>query len=245
MKILALDIETSPAVVYTWGLWDQNVGLNQIIQQPRMLCFAAKWIGRKGITFRSEYHHSTEEMLATIHKLMDEADVLLHYNGARFDIPHLHREFLQANLPPPSPSADIDLLKVVRKNFRFISNKLQNVVTELDLDSKVEHSGFKLWRKCLEGDRSAWSTMRAYNRKDVDLLETLYDELLPWIHNHPNRRLFDRDAGCPKCGGPESELWVRGYRTTAVSRYVRLQCQLCKGWSHRTTREDGTKMRGT
>ena len=63
MKILALDIETAPAVVYTWGLFDQRTGLEQIISQPRMLCFAAKWIGRKGITFRSEYHHSTQEMV--------------------------------------------------------------------------------------------------------------------------------------------------------------------------------------
>lgn len=237
MKILALDIETAPAVVYTWGLFDQTIGLNQIVSQPRMLCFAAKWIGRRGITFRSEYHHSTEEMVATIHKLMSEADVLLHYNGARFDIPHLHREFLQAGLPPPAPSQDIDLLKVVRKNFRFISNKLQNVVTELDLDSKVEHSGFKLWRQCLEGDAAAWSKMREYNRKDVELLETLYAELLPWIGSHPNHGLYEPGDNCPRCG--HDKVMKRGQYRTNVSVYARYQCDGCGGWLRATKRDHG------
>jgi hypothetical protein len=29
-KIATLDIETCPLESYTWGLWKQNVGLNQI-----------------------------------------------------------------------------------------------------------------------------------------------------------------------------------------------------------------------
>ncbi len=29
-KILVLDIETAPIVAHVWGLFDQNIGLNQI-----------------------------------------------------------------------------------------------------------------------------------------------------------------------------------------------------------------------
>jgi len=47
MKILMLDIETTPMQVYTWGLWDQNIGINQIIKPTEMLCFGAKWQGKK------------------------------------------------------------------------------------------------------------------------------------------------------------------------------------------------------
>ena len=31
-KILIVDIETAPIVAQVWGLFDQNVGLNQIAQ---------------------------------------------------------------------------------------------------------------------------------------------------------------------------------------------------------------------
>src|SRR5271165_7266283 len=44
-KILVLDIETSPIVSYTWGLFDQNIGLEQIVQESNILSVAVKWLG--------------------------------------------------------------------------------------------------------------------------------------------------------------------------------------------------------
>ena len=46
-KILSLDIETAPAKVYCWGLWDQNIGINQIVEDGYVLCWCAKWIDKK------------------------------------------------------------------------------------------------------------------------------------------------------------------------------------------------------
>ena len=48
-KVLVIDIETSPNVVYAWGLWDQNIGISQVIEPSRVLCFAAKWVGQKKV----------------------------------------------------------------------------------------------------------------------------------------------------------------------------------------------------
>lgn len=242
MKILALDIETSPNLVYVWGLWDQNVGLNQIVEQTRMLCWAAKWVGKKRVHFGSVHHDGRRQMVERIHALLDEADAVLHYNGTRFDIPHLNREFLQEGLEPPSPYEQIDLLTTVRR-FKFPSAKLQNITTQLDLEGKVAHEGFDLWRGCMAGEDKAWRTMRRYNKRDVTLLEDLYEILLPWIRRHPNVRLYDDGAGCPRCGAPEDELVSRGYRRTAVSKVRRLQCKACGGFSTRTARESGTKVR--
>jgi len=44
-KVLILDIETAPIEAFTWGLWDQNVGLNQIKADWTVLSWAAKWLG--------------------------------------------------------------------------------------------------------------------------------------------------------------------------------------------------------
>src|SRR4051794_27391539 len=109
----------------------QNVALNQVIRWGAPICFAAKWLDKPKVEFRSDHHDGHDEMIARAWKLMDEADAIVHYNGTSFDIPHLHREFDKANLGPPTPHVDIDLLRNERKNFRNPSNKLAAVLDDL------------------------------------------------------------------------------------------------------------------
>lgn len=181
MKILMLDIETTPLQVYTWGLWDQNIGINQIIKPTEMMCFGAKWLGQKKVTFKSVHHHGKKEMLETLHKMMDEADILVGWNSASFDHKHIKREFLENKMDPPAPTKDLDLMSVVKANFQFPSNKLDYVAQALGVGAKVKHSGFELWIKCMEGNNKAWTEMRKYQIQDVELLDKLYEVLLPWL----------------------------------------------------------------
>jgi uncharacterized protein YprB with RNaseH-like and TPR domain len=181
MKILLLDIETTPMQVYTWGLWDQNIGINQIIKSTEMMCFGAKWLGQKSVTFKSAHHDGKKAMLEKLHKLMEEADVLVGWNSASFDHKHINREFLENSMLPPSPTKDLDLMTVTKANFQFPSNKLDYVAQKLGVGSKVKHSGFELWIKCMEGDDKAWREMKKYQIQDVQLLDSLYDILLPWF----------------------------------------------------------------
>jgi uncharacterized protein YprB with RNaseH-like and TPR domain len=181
MKILLLDIETTPLQVYTWGLWDQNIGINQIIKSTEMMCFGAKWLGQKSVTFKSVHHDGKKAMLEELHKLMDEADVLVGWNSAAFDHKHISREFLENQMSPPSPVKDLDLMTIVKANFQFPSNKLDYVAQKLGAGSKVKHSGFELWIKCMDGDDRAWKEMKKYQIQDVQLLDNLYDILLPWF----------------------------------------------------------------
>ena len=44
-NILFLDIETAPLLGYVWGLWKNNVGLNQIYRDSYVLNWAASWLG--------------------------------------------------------------------------------------------------------------------------------------------------------------------------------------------------------
>lgn len=255
MKILAIDIETSPNVAYTWGLFKQNVGLNQIVSTSEIICFAAKWIGddrgtypgeqrprQGGTVFYGGLKHDREEMLNAAHDLLDQADVVMHYNGKSFDIPHLNREFLEARMSPPSPFKQIDLYLVARSRFRFVSNRLDHVTKELGLDGKVQHEGFDLWKRCLAGDETAWRKMERYNRRDVTLLEDLYEILLPWIQGHPNRTLYDGKEGvCPRCGSDHVQR--RGSAYTSVSEFWQYQCQTCGGWYRTAKRVRGTTSR--
>lgn len=181
MRTLFLDIETTPMQVYAWGLWDQNISIDQIIKSTEMLCFGARWLGEKKVIFKSAHHDGKEEMLKELHKLMDEADVLVGWNSAGFDHKHINREFLENKMLPPSPTKDLDLMSITKANFLFPSNKLDYVAQKLEVGAKVKHSGFKLWLDCMAGDKKAWKNMKEYQIQDVNLLVDLYDILLPWF----------------------------------------------------------------
>lgn len=181
MKILLLDIETTPMQVYAWGLWDQNIAIDQIIKSSEMLCFGARWLGEKKVIFKSVHHDGKQAMLEELHKLMSEADLLVGWNSAAFDHKHINREFLEAGMLPPSPVKDLDLMSITKANFLFPSNKLDYVAQKLGVGAKVKHSGFSLWIKCMEGDEKAWAEMKKYQIQDVNLLVDLYEKLLPWF----------------------------------------------------------------
>jgi DNA polymerase elongation subunit (family B)/predicted RNA-binding Zn-ribbon protein involved in translation (DUF1610 family) len=237
-RILSVDIETSPVVAHAWGLFKQNIGINQIIEHPRTICFAAKWMDQKKIHFYSEFEHGPDVMFHAAHRLLDEADVVMHYNGDRFDLPRLNTEFILAGLTPPSPSKSIDLLKVMRKNFAFPSNKLAYVSERLGLAGKVKHEGHDLWIKCLNGDPKSWAKMKKYNVQDVRLLEEIYELVRPWINSHPHHGLYSgTDHVCPNCGGADLER--RGFAATSVGRFQQYRCKACGSWSRDTRRESG------
>lgn len=230
MKILALDIETAPNTVHVWGLWKQNVAINQILETGRVMCFAARWLGAKknAITFLSEYETDRPDMLLAARDLLTEADAVLTFNGESFDLPTLNKEFLEYNLAPPAPYASIDLLRVAKRRFRFVSNKMDHLAGELDITRKLSHSGHKLWIDCMNGDERAWRTMKQYNIQDVRVLEELYHKMLPWIDTHPNRGLHREGARCPNCGS--TRVHSRGVQRNKTLAYQRYQCQDCGAW---------------
>lgn len=232
MKILLLDIETSPNVAHVWGIWQQNVGINQLMESSYVLCWAAKWLGEDELIFDSVHVSKPKKMLQRIHDLISEADAVVHYNGTKFDMPTLNKEFLLHNMNPPAPYKQIDLLRQVRSQFRFPSNKLDYVAKRLDLGKKTSHEGHELWVKCMNKDKDAWFRMEEYNKQDVVLLEKLYIRLLPWIKSHPNHNHQSTGHVCPTCGG--THLQKRGVAVTATSTYQRFQCRGCGSWSQGT-----------
>jgi len=233
MKILLLDIETSPMTAYVWGIWDQNISPNHIIDSSNILCWAAKWLDSDEVMFDSVHQSKPKAMLKGIHGLLDEADAVVHYNGTKFDIPTLNKEFLLFGYNPPSPYKQIDLLRVVRSQFKFPSNKLDYVSQRLGLGKKTEHAGMELWTKCMKGDNDAWKIMESYNIQDVILLENLYDKLLPWVKNPFNVNVFNDIQGCPSCG--HTHLQKRGTAVSSTGTFQRYQCKSCGSWAQGTT----------
>jgi hypothetical protein len=225
-RILSLDIETRPALVYTFQAYDVNIGPDQVVDAGGILCWSAKWVGEKGVYFASEWTHSKVEMLDALGELLARADAVISYNGNRFDLPKIQGEFALAGLKPPAPVTSIDVLKAVKK-LGFMINKLAFIGPLLNVGNKIKHEGFLLWRSVLEGDPRAQKRMELYNKQDVLLLEKLYLRIKPFIQDHPH--LGDERGACGSCGS--DHLQQRGWRRTKFFKTQRFQCQSCGSWS--------------
>lgn len=236
-RILVLDIETAPHLVYTWGLWQQNISIDQIVEPGYMLCWAAKWHGERGTEFRWV---DDPDGLTRLHELLTEADAVVHYNGDSFDLPWINGSFEKAGLDPVPPVLSIDLLKSVKK-LRLASNKLDWAAATLLGQRKVATGGFKLWLGVMAGDPQAMAKMERYNRADVVLTDRLLTRLAPRIKNLPNVGEVREDGTvtCPRatCGSPHVQR--RGSARTKTGEYPRYQCQKCRGWFKGTRREAG------
>jgi len=254
-KILILDIETAPAKVYSWGLYDQNIGINQIIQDSYMLSWAAKWYGEKKVRSDALINYkyvfkkdrTDEHMIAkSIWKLLDEADIVIAHNGDRFDIRWLNDVFLRNGMKPPSSFKSIDTLKESRGNFYSISHRLNYLCQRLGIGHKLKHEGFEMWPKCMRGEKGAWKRMIHYNCKDVVLLEELYDIIKPFMKNHPNLALYTdgHEIMCPICGS--NKFKKKGFAYTSTNKYRRYICKDCgKNIRERQAEKNGTHIKNT
>ena len=236
VRVLTLDIETSAHTVRTWGLFQQNVGLNQIVEPGKTLCVAYKWLHEKKIHF---LRANDPEYANEVHRILSEADFVVHWNGTSFDIPHLQKDILLAGLTPPKPFKQIDLLRVARRQFKFASNKLDWVSQQLGVGAKVKHEGFDLWTKCEQGDEAAWKRMRLYNEGDIKVTEGVLLKLLPWIPMSAHiGQYLGQDWCCPNCGSAELERDGVAYANT--QSYKLYQCQECGAWARGTVKLSDT-----
>lgn len=228
MKILDIDIETCPHEGYFFGLFKQNLSPAHIKTPGRTICFAARWHGSPDMIYMSEFHDGADEMVKGLHALLDEADAVCYFNGDRFDRKHINKEFLIRGLHPPSHYGTIDLYKVVRKHFKFASNRMDWVCQMLGIGRKLANAGLPLWINCINGEKSSWEQMKDYNIHDVELLYPLYLKLQPWIDNHPNRALYAKDKSVPTCRMCGSTKVIKkGWQPKGMGQYQRYKCKDC------------------
>lgn len=210
-----------------WGLFKPFISIQNIVGDSYVLSWAAKWYGQDEVHYSSRGFASRKSMIKELYKLMNEADVVITFNGDRFDLKIVNQEFMELRLGPPAPYKSVDLLKTMKTRFRGTSNKLDYWLKKLDLGAKVEHRGLQLWIDCMNGDKEAFEEMEEYNVGDVVELEKLYKFVLPWIPNHPNRSLFDGELKC-NCGSKKYQK--RGTHKTSAGVYQRCQCTECGAW---------------
>lgn len=240
-KIVTLDIETSPLESYTWGLWEQNVGLDQIKTEWSILAYAARELGKQRTVYKDTGGRGVglvrddSKLLTDLWHILDSADIIVAQNGTRFDIKKINARLIAAGYGPYSPIRVIDTLTAAKKHFAFTSNKLawtSKYLTDVPKSEHKEFPGFELWKECLLDNPRAWKVMKKYNVRDVLATEKYYLRLRPWISAHPNLGAYvdGHDHNCPKCGS--AHVTKQGINVTQQGRRQQYQCQDCGSWSH-------------
>ena len=232
-RILLFDIETTPMISYTWGRWNQNVSLDQTIQESYMLCWSACWLSDQKVfgeclTPEEAISCDDSRIVESLWYYVNEADILVAYNGDAFDVKKINGMFFLKGLNPPSPYKVVDPCKVARSKFDFSSNKMDALANYLGISTKM-NTDFNLWKQCMNGSKESLDYMFEYNKKDVSILKEIYIKMLPYITNHPNVCNYIGEAmACTHCGETEKYEKLEGYYYyTNTNKYQLYRCLTC------------------
>lgn len=234
-RILTYDIETSPITAYTWGLYDQNLGLNQIQYDWCVLAWAAKWYddpAEKAMYMdnsKAKDVRNDKALIQGLWNLLDQADIVIAQNGDKFDIKKFNARAIIHGLPPISPLKSIDTLKESRKVFGFTSHSLEYMSGVLNTKyKKLKHDhypGFELWRAVLQGDKRAWAEMKTYCIHDVLATEELYRKIQGWIKTQNLATYYDDLKLRCHCGS--TNLQTKEIRRLASGHFQGYKCRDC------------------
>lgn len=234
-KVLIFDIETAPILAHVWGLWENNVGLNQIVSDWHVLSWSAKWRGapENEVMYMDQRNakniENDKDILEEMWNLLDEADVVITQNGKSFDQRKLQARFLIHEFDPNSSYKHIDVKVEAQRLFGFPSHKLEYMTEKVNKKyKKLKHKkfpGHELWTECLKGNVEAWQEMEVYNKHDVLALEEFFEAIAPWGINVNFNVYSENEEHVCKCGSKEHIK--NGYYYTAVGKFQRYKCKSC------------------
>ncbi len=244
-KVLIWDVETSFMLASLFQARQDFVASKMFQHEVFMLTWAAKWEGSRDVmsgklTGEEALAQDDTRIVADLIDLVREADVLVAHNGNGFDNKVLRGRAMLNQQEPLGPIRSIDTCAEAKNSFRLSHNSLDHLARHLGVPTKL-HTSFELWRDCYYGDESALAKMDRYCRKDVRVLEQVYQLMKPHIRGLPRLQdpEYDDEHSCTHCGS--DHLQWRGYYPTNAGRFRRFQCQDCRRWG-RSRRAEKTRL---
>lgn len=227
VRRLFFDIETSPNIGLFWQSgYKLTITPESIIKERAIICIGYKWAGEKSVhSVTWDHNQDDKAMLEQFVPLMDEADELVTQNGDRFDIPWIRTRCMKHGIPMAPSYTSIDTKKEADRKMYLNSTRLSYMGTFLGLGDKLPTGGLDLWKRVLlNNDEAALRKMVRYCKRDVELLEQIWNKMNPYVE--PKTHGGASVATCPECGS--AKVIVNKRRRTA-SGYSKVcyQCNEC------------------
>lgn len=178
MRVVAWDLETTDLSA-SMGIVLCSC-LKPIVPSGKPIAFTVKDV--KGLTPDKEVLRKTKEEL-------EKYDLVVTYNGKRFDVPMLNARLLRCGLPYANIKWHLDVSKFVRAPYlRIVSRRYIKLLvvqtfmrvpeperkTPLDTDT---------WVLAAQSDPKALRKVREHCLRDVKVLEHVYWKVLPLVRS--------------------------------------------------------------
>lgn len=234
--MLFWDTETAPLIGCHFGLYDQNIPYNYVLQDWFIISASWRWLGAKKVNNVSvlddpkrfkKNHADDYHVIKTLHEVLSEADIIVAHNNDAFDVKKFMARVVYHKLPPLKKFLTVDTLKEARR-FAFSSRKLDDLCALLTLSRKVQNEP-GLWPRAARGDADAIKKIVKYNNGDIDALQDLYTRLAPYMPRHPNMNLFRGDGVecCPNPNCGSTKIKKDGFNYTRVGAFQAYSCNEC------------------
>lgn len=252
LKILFWDLESSLIEGYFFGIWQQNIPVTSIKKHAHLL--SNSWAFNDGevqgvrltpddVRTSNDYHVVKDTIDA-----INKADLIVTFNGKKFDIKLLNTRALFWGLQPVKYPKHIDLMQDAKRQFKFPSNSMQNISMYLGLGGKIQTGGISLWQRCANYDDyedcdAALEQMLVYGRGDIKATRELFYRLKGWSKTTPNIGLMTKvingenlkentELLCVHCGSNNvTMINQKGYTNISAFELYRCGENVCKGIS--------------
>jgi len=229
VKRLFWDIETSPNVGFFWRTgYKLSIQPDNIIHERAIICICYKWEGKKKVHSLKWNRGDDRQLVKDFAKVAEKADELVAHNGDKFDKKWFNGRNAMHGLPPIPDYKTVDTLSWSRGAFNFNSHKL-DYLAEIFLGKRKIKTDFGLWRDIvLDNCPKAMADMIKYCKRDVTLLEDVYNAILPYCKVKTHAGVFNGDGRwtCPKCGSKNVKV-SKSRITTMGMQQKQMQCKDC------------------
>ncbi len=250
-RTLFWDLESSLLEGYFFRIWQENIPMRRIKKQSHLLSasFAYNNDAVQGYRLTPEQVKTGDDfdVVCKVVEAINNCDLMVTFNGKRFDVKLLNTRALFWGLPPVKSPKHIDLFEQSKRVFKFPSNSMQNVSMYLGENGKLETSGSNLWERCSEWENyeeceKALIEMVTYGNQDIEATRDLYNRFQGWMKGVPNLGVITNESTenktlrCSHCGS--DDIFLMNQKTyTSVSSFDLYRCANmgCRGISRITS----------
>lgn len=225
---MCMDIEISHSEVASFSLYPDSIPHENVLLDAFIICITWHFSDTNKVETAVIGKDMDEKpVIQKFIKAMERADFIVGHNHSHFDMGLIAARVMKYNLPPMPDIPLLDTLKLAKRHYKFLSNRLDYLGHYLGFGSKLKCTNAE-WIKALKGDRKAIKKIVDYNINDVVGLQVpLWNRLLPYVINKvPSIKRWYKNRHNPICCNKKMSMYdIR--HSKARGTYTRFECRRC------------------